>query len=310
MLYMGIRCLNKFINKNCKNSKSIIHLNSLSGKKIVIDANIYMYQYASNNELIDGFYSMISIFKYYNIKPIFVFDGKSDELKKDTVNKRMIEKNEAEDKYKKLLDYKDPNDSYMIELRKKFTKLKYYHYDEVKKLIEFMGENFIEAAHEADEICAMLVLSNNVYGCLSEDTDMFVYGCKRIFKNINLLNHTVEKYDFNNILKDLDISETNFKQLCIISGTDYNVVSNNKGFYYNYNIYKRYKNFINGYTLYEWLYINNYDYDYDNLLKIYSMFLPKKVFENNMNIKNIFKNNKIKRNDLINLLKNYNFIFI
>ena len=41
-----------------------------------------------------------------------------------------------------------------------------------------------------------------------------------------------------------------------------------------------------------------------------SMFLPKKVFENSINIKNVFKNNKIKRNDLINLLKNYNFIFI
>ena len=172
-----------------------------------------------------------------------------------------------------------------------------------------MGENYIEAINEADEVCAWLVLSNNVYGCLSEDTDMFVYGCKRIFKNVNLLNHTIEKYDLNNILKELDISETNFKQLCIISGTDYNI-ANNKGFYHNYNIYKKYKNLINGYTLYEWLYINNYDYDYDNLLKIYSIFLPKKVFENDIHIKNIFKNNKIKRNDLINLLKNYNYIFL
>ena len=88
---MGVRCLNKFINKNCKKSITKNHLSDLDGKMLAVDANIYMYKFVENNELIEQFYFMISLFKYYNIKPIFVFDGKIDIDKVETINKRRNE---------------------------------------------------------------------------------------------------------------------------------------------------------------------------------------------------------------------------
>ena len=60
---MGIRCLNKFINKNCMKSISKKHFKNLYGKKIAVDTNIYMYKFIENNELIENFYFMISLFQ-------------------------------------------------------------------------------------------------------------------------------------------------------------------------------------------------------------------------------------------------------
>lgn len=305
---MGIRCLNRFLRKHCYPKINTITLNNLYGKKIAIDANIYMFDFASNNQLMESFYHMISVFKYYNITPIYVFDGKTNINKMDTLETRRKDKEIAENKYNELLLTRNPNELDMIALQKKFTRIGRYQYNEVKQLITYMGVNYIDAPYEADEICAYLVLSNQVHGCLSEDTDMFVYGCNKIYKGLDLMNHTVIKYDLNNILNNLNINEENFKQLCVISGTDYN--KNSKGFQYYYNIYKKYLlTPCNCNSFYEWLFHKNYKYDYNELLRVYFMYSHKKVFENNINIKNL-KNNKIKRNELKILLKKYNFIFI
>lgn len=305
---MGIRCLNKFLKKECTSSINTIGLDSLYGKKIVIDANIYMFDFAINNELIESFYKMISLFRYYNITPIYVFDGKTNINKVETLEKRRKDKEIAENKYNEMLLTKDPRDQDMIALQKKFTRITKSQYDEVKQLMTYMGVNYIDAEYEGDEICAYLVLSNQVHGCLSEDTDMFVYGCNNIFKSLDLMNDTVTRYNLNNILYNLNINDDNFKQLCVISGTDYN--KNSKGFHYYYNVYKKYISTPNNCdTFYEWLFYNNYNYDFNDLLRVYSMYTRKKVFENTTNIKNL-KNNKIKRNELKILLKKHNFIFI
>ena len=36
---------------------------------------------------------------------------------------------------------------------------------------------------EADELCAKLVIKRYAYACLSEDMDLFVYGCNKIMRN-------------------------------------------------------------------------------------------------------------------------------
>ena len=73
---MGIKNLNRFFKEECKDSIKIIQLSQLSGKKIAIDISIYMYKYTADNTLIENIYLMLSVFRHYNIIPIFVFDGK------------------------------------------------------------------------------------------------------------------------------------------------------------------------------------------------------------------------------------------
>tara|TARA_E500000178_G_scaffold38984_1_gene35014 strand:+ start:1889 stop:2785 length:897 start_codon:yes stop_codon:yes gene_type:complete len=298
---MGVRCLNKFINKNCKKSITKNHLSELDGKILAVDTNIYMYKFVENNQLIEQFYFMISLFKYYNIKPIFVFDGKIDIDKVETINKRRNEKLMAEEKYNNLILENDPKCKMMINLKKKFTYVSRNMFNEVKKLINLMGETYIDAPCEADELCAWLVIKNYVDGCLSEDTDLFVYGCSKVYKGLDLNNQSVIKYDLNTILKIINISKKNFLQLCVISDNDYN--DNNKGFIYYYHLYKKTNKYED---FYNWLLSKSYNIDYQKLIKLCDKFKLQKVFDIDVDIK--CKN--INKDELINFLKTYNFIFI
>ena len=72
---MGVKLLNTLLQR--LNTKGIVRtdLKRLKGKKIVVDANIYMYRYAAFGNIIEHFYLMCSIMRYYDIHPIFIFDG-------------------------------------------------------------------------------------------------------------------------------------------------------------------------------------------------------------------------------------------
>ena len=79
---MGVKLLSKFLKQECRDIVKHVHLSELYGKKICIDTSIYMYRYKTTENMIENFYLMCSIFKKYNIVPIFVFDGTPPEQKK------------------------------------------------------------------------------------------------------------------------------------------------------------------------------------------------------------------------------------
>ena len=71
---MGIKHLNKFLRNECQNSIKITSISDLSGKKIAVDISIYLYKFASDDSLIENMYLMLSVFRHYNVIPIFIFD--------------------------------------------------------------------------------------------------------------------------------------------------------------------------------------------------------------------------------------------
>ena len=92
---MGIKHLNRFLKENSSTSIKFVNIAELSGKKIAVDISIYMYRYASDDNLIENMYLMLSVFRHYNIIPIFIFDGKPPTEKKELLIKRREDKNEA-----------------------------------------------------------------------------------------------------------------------------------------------------------------------------------------------------------------------
>ncbi len=235
---MGIKNLNKFLKNQCsKNAIKCLHLSELSGKRIAIDASIYMYKFESDNTLIENIYLMLAVFRYYNIIPIFIFDGKPPAEKKELLSKRREDKITAEKEYKdlkKILEKNvitDEDDrleiiNNMDLLKKQFVYVKKEKITVVKDLIKYYGATYYDAPGEADELCSMLVLKKKVWGCLSEDMDMFVYGCTNVLRYLSLMNHTVVCYNMKEILDELGINQKDFREICILSGTDYNMYSN------------------------------------------------------------------------------------
>jgi flap endonuclease-1 len=272
---MGIRMLNKFLQDKCKSSISRINLSELSGKKVAVDISIYLYKFLSDNVLLENLYLMISIFREHNIIPIFVFDGKPPVEKNDTIAFRKKTKRNAREEYyrlKQILDdiesdagvVSDSDSNTIVELdeettisipsksvdirlmmdklKKKFVILKSDHIQNAKTLLQAYGMTYIESPSEADMLCAKLVSKNIVYACLSEDTDMFVYGCSRVLRYLSLTSSTAILYDFQEIIKTLDMTTYEFRQLCIIYGCDY-LPKNEKQNYKNMTIFNSYKMF-------------------------------------------------------------------
>lgn len=228
---MGIPHLNNFLLKNCSNqSIGKKHMSSFAGKTIVIDTSIYLYKFIGCNALMENMYSMITTFHYYRITPIFIFDGKPPEEKKDILKQRYMDKQAAEAKYNELklkLETVAPDEKTEIaveldKLRMRFIRIKREDIDQVKSLMESCGVQYYDAPGEADQMCAKMVINKQAWACMSDDMDMFVYGCTRVMRHISLLNHTVIFYNTNGILRELQIHMKHFREIMILSGTDYN----------------------------------------------------------------------------------------
>lgn len=289
---MGIRYLNRFLQDNClKNSIRKIDLSVLKNKTVVIDTSIYLYKFLSENLLMKNMYLFISILKFYKIKPIFIFDGKPPLEKKELLYQRRIEKKKAEEKYivlkNILLDNSNINNkknqeiqNEMEKLKRTFIKVNNEDIKKVKNLLDAFGINYYDAPGEADQLCGYLVKNNKAWGCISDDTDMFLYGCKFIIRNINLLNHTAILYDKVSILKDLEMTEDIFCEIMVLSGSDYNINSKTSlketiKWYYKYTEYidKCNKENTPKYSFYIWLIKNTkYIIDYNNLINTYEIF--------------------------------------
>ena len=294
---MGIRSLNRYLRDNCPDSIRCINVAELSGKIIAVDISIYLYRYETENALLENIFSMLSIFRHYNIIPIFIFDGKPPPEKKETMVKRKEYKEDAMEEYKNIKCKLEHNDfankfdkqelvNKMEYLKKQFVCLSKDKIGKVKNLISAYGASYFDAPGEADELCASLVIKKKAWACLSEDTDLFVYGCTRVLRYFSLINHTVILYYTKGILQELKISQPEFRQVCVLSGTDYNLnvnaeadsnlLSNERSVSQMFKYFRKYKKSNdNNCCFYDWLEkTDNYlgDIDIDLLDKIVNMF--------------------------------------
>ena len=73
---MGIRLLNRYLKDDHSPMVKNGSFSELSNKKIVIDIYNYIYRFLGNNRLLEELDIFCKIFHKYNIRPLFVFDGK------------------------------------------------------------------------------------------------------------------------------------------------------------------------------------------------------------------------------------------
>ena len=285
---MGIKYLNKFLLEKCKKSSiRKIHFSELSEKTIVIDTSIYLYKFAAEDALLEKFYVLISLFRKYNITPVFIFDGRPPIEKRQLLIQRRIEKREAEEKYTELqkkMESTGTIDDLLLKeldyLKKQSTMITYDNIQDVKDLMTAYGVTYICAEGEADNLCVQIA-NTKAWGCMSDDMDMFVYGCPRVFRTLNMTTHTLLYYDTESILKDLNLDIGAFREIAVLSGTDYSTMktsSTTVSLHATYTYYTKYKKHGATQPFYEWL-VQHTNYidkmDCDNLYKIINMFVLK-----------------------------------
>ena len=272
---------------------------------------------------------MLSLFRKYNIIPIFIFDGKPPKEKKALLQKRRENREESQKEFNKLKSQlstveseEDKHDllNQMDILKTQIVQMNKDKIDKVKDLIRAYGATYYDAPGEADELCASLVINNKVWACLSEDMDLFVYGCSRVLRYFSLMNHTIVLYNMEGILSELNMVHKEFKDICILSGTDYNINVNEDlsedsiNLVNTLKLFKKYKNDIKkeDNNFYDWLQKNtNYISNIDILMKIHGMF---NLYYNHDNLK-LFKdilivNGPIRHENIKYIMREEGFLYI
>lgn len=322
---MGIQNLNKYLIEKCS-QKSIhkLHIENLFAKKIAVDISIYLYKFLSDGYFMEQVYLFLSLFKYYCIHPIFIFDGKPLDEKKATLKKRFAEKKEAQTEYLSLQEkLGKENDEEVLtkiqqkmnSLKKKMVRITYYNIDQVIELINAFGFDYYMAPHEADQLCVYLTTSKIADACMSDDMDMIVCGCPVVIRNLNLMSHECYIYHTNNILCELQLNICDFRKIIVLSGTDYEidiikqVIPVRKAFEY----YNQYKNIepLEQTDFHDWLH-NKSIIQKDVLNRICKLFdisnyseeLSKFIEENSNEPK------KMSVPTIKTIMKKYKFIFL
>lgn len=339
--HMGIKHLNQFVKRECPGAITAVTFADLSGKVVVVDANIFMYRFMADQALLENMYSMITLFQMRGIVPIFIFDGKPPDEKRTLLNKRQRLKRIAEIHYNQVKTSLDltccrptPDDEHLLKvLKRRFIRLQDADFERVKGLMQALGVNYIVAPGEADAMCAQMVIKRKAHACVSDDTDMFVYGCPRVLRHLNLLDETMTMYDMSQILNILGITMTEFRQICVVSGTDYNTTAKyenhanvaktyNLHFKLTLKLFKQYKKCIQeadktgsiiATDFYIWLHHNcrtlypRLNFDYDAVTTINDMFDANHVKLPAMATK---KNTNIDHDMLRSVMAHENFIFV
>lgn len=81
---------------------------------------------------------------------------------------------------------------------------------------------FIDAEGEAEATCASLVRQGLVTAVLTEDTDVLAYKAPIMLHKMDILKGTFMEIDYEEILNQLQFTDSQFLDFCIMCGTDYN----------------------------------------------------------------------------------------
>ena len=226
---MGVKLLNTFLKKiNLQRKWSVRCLN---GKKIVIDTNNYIYEFLSDDNLVNGFIDMCELFLKYNIIALFIFDGKPTDEKSEELKKRKVDRKKSKKIYNENINKLSKQKK--KELMRKIVRVTKNETDIVKNILKYYNMKWLTSPNESDELCCKLVETKKMFGCLSNDMDMLVYGCKYVFRNLDLYNETVNVYNIDEILLELRMSLDSFKYMSLFSNKKDNIFKTSN-YYHNY----------------------------------------------------------------------------
>ena len=225
-----------------------LKLQELASKVVAVDAYNTIYQFLSiirgptgeplandkgeiTSHLSGLFYRNANLLME-NIKPIYVFDGKANELKMAEIQRRSQLKKEATEKYQLAIE-----EGRMEDARKYGTRtavLTDKMVEESKKLISYLGIPYIQAPSDGEAAAAYLTRREVAFAAASQDYDSILFGAKRLVRNLAISgkrkvpNRNVyvevepEIFEHDRVLREIGLTSEQLVDVGILIGTDFN----------------------------------------------------------------------------------------
>jgi len=221
---MGVRCLNQFLKKRCKEPAiQKCGFCQLSGETIAIDTSIYMYKVLEtfpDDAMFTAYWEyFVTVLVSYSIQPIFVFDGIPPSEKFHILWQRNEKKLWAEHELEAHQNHLSEDS--VLQLRRQCIRVRKSHFIRLKEILTSKNIVWIQAHGEADVELASLAMTGRAHFILSDDMDMFIYGCSHVLRDLNWQNQTVTLYHTPSILKELNMTQDNFREIMVLASCDF-----------------------------------------------------------------------------------------
>lgn len=222
-------------------------IRTLGGKTIALDTYNILYQFLSTIRGSDGrplmdrrgritshlsglFFRTVNLLAE-GVKPVFVFDGRPPELKRETIEKRVVSRSEARRQYGEALQAGDLETA--RKMAQRAAALEQYMVDSSAELLKRMGVPYVMAPSEGEAQAAYMASKGDVYASGSQDMDSLLFGSPRLVRNLSIVGRRKlpgkkayvevqpEIIHLDRLLKALSISRDQLIDIGILVGTDY-----------------------------------------------------------------------------------------
>ncbi|XP_038615163.1 DNA repair protein complementing XP-G cells isoform X2 [Tachyglossus aculeatus] len=92
---------------------------------------------------------------------------------------------------------------------------------ESQELLRLFGIPFIEAPMEAEAQCAILDLTDQTSGTITDDSDVWLFGARHVYKNFFNRNKFIEYYQYVDFYNQLGLDRSKLINLAYLLGSDY-----------------------------------------------------------------------------------------
>ncbi len=224
------------------------NIKRLRGSTFTVDAHNILYQFLTTIRQHDGGYltdkegnvtsHLVGLFNrmtrlmMHNMRFIYCFDGDIPELKQDELDRRKERKEEAKGKYEEAKEEGDTEA--MKKYSRQTTKLTSDMIEEAKKLIDALGQAWVQAPSEGEAQASHIVRVNDADAVVSQDADCFLFGTPTMVKNLAITGKRklpdkqaytevkIEQYHLDENLNRLGIDHEQLIAIAVLTGTDFN----------------------------------------------------------------------------------------
>jgi len=226
----------------------VIKLDDLTDRSVAIDAYNAIYQFLSAIRQPDGtplmdakgrVTSHLAGLLYRNanlieagIRPSYVFDGVSPEMKKQTILERSERRVKAKIEWEDALREGDYGKAFSKATQS--SRMTSEIIDSSRILLTYLGIPVVQAPEEGEAQAAYMAAKGAVWAASSQDFDSLLFGAPRLVRNLTLTGRrkmpgrsdyravSIELIELSKVLNDLSLTREQLVDLCLLMGTDYN----------------------------------------------------------------------------------------
>ncbi|KAG0275956.1 Rad2 nuclease [Linnemannia exigua] len=227
-----------------KSIEKPVHLRDYAGKTLAVDGYVWLHKGAFScaqelclgqptSKYISYFMRKIEMFKFFGVKPYVVFDGGYLPSKASTEQERLMQyfylwkkNSRREDSKKQAMElHRAGKSKQAIDQFRKCVDVTPEMAFEVIQALKAAGVDFVVAPYEADAQLAYLEKHGLVDGIVTEDSDLLVFGCKKVIFKLDQFGAGTEIL-FEKITRVQEVSFqdwtlTEIRHMCILAGCDY-----------------------------------------------------------------------------------------